>query len=86
MNGAAVASAGGLGSVPAPWSIVQTGDCDGDGKSTSIWFMNGFGVSSTAERCRSRVRGMKTERPTYHAIGSRSPCFRSVIRPDKVSG
>jgi hypothetical protein len=57
MNGAAVLQAGGLGNVGTTWSIVQTGDYNGDGKSdllwrdtsgnTVIWFMNGVGVSST---------------------------------------
>jgi hypothetical protein len=57
MNGAAVSSAGGLGNVPTAWSMVLTGDYDGDGKSdllwrdlsgnTAIWFMNGVSVSSS---------------------------------------
>jgi hypothetical protein len=56
MNGATVSSAGGLGNVPATWSVADTGDYDGDGKSdllwrdslgnTAIWFMNGVAVSS----------------------------------------
>ena len=58
MNGAAIASSGGLGIIPTSWSIVQTGDFDGDGKSdllwrdgsgdTSIWFMNGAQIATTA--------------------------------------
>ena len=58
MNGAAVLAAGGLGNVPTTWSIVQTGDYNGDGKSdllwrdtsgnTAIWFMNGLSVASSA--------------------------------------
>jgi hypothetical protein len=42
---------GSLGTVPVSWSIVETGDFNGDGKSdilwrdtsgnTAIWFMNG---------------------------------------------
>ena len=57
MNGAAVLSAGGLGNIATTWSIVQTGDYDGNGKSdllwrdnvgnTAIWFMNGVALSST---------------------------------------
>ena len=57
MNGASVLSSGGLGNVPTTWSIVQTGDYNGDGMSdllwrdtsgdTSMWFMNGTTVSST---------------------------------------
>jgi FG-GAP repeat len=44
--------------VSTTWTIVQTGDYDGDGKSdllwqdtsgnTSIWFMNGTAVASSA--------------------------------------
>jgi hypothetical protein len=58
MNGATVLSAGGLGNVPTTWSIVQTGDYNGDGMSdllwrdtsgnTAMWFMNGTTVASTA--------------------------------------
>ena len=58
MKGASVLSSGGLGNVPTTWSIVQTGDYNGDGTSdllwrdnlgnTSIWFMNGTAVASTA--------------------------------------
>ena len=58
MNGAAVLSAGGLGNVATTWSIAQTGDYSGDGKSdllwhdtggnTAMWFMNGTTISSTA--------------------------------------
>ena len=57
MNGASVLSLGGLGNVPSGWSIVQTGDYNGDGMSdllwrdtsgnTAIWFMNGTTVVST---------------------------------------
>jgi hypothetical protein len=58
MNGAAVSSSAGLGTIPTTFSIVQIGDYNGDGKSdllwrdnlgnTSIWFMNGTTVASTA--------------------------------------
>ena len=47
-----------LGNVPTTWSIAQTGDYNGDGKSdllwrdtsgnTAMWFMNGVTISSTA--------------------------------------
>jgi hypothetical protein len=56
MNSAAVLSAGGLGNVPTAWSIVQTGDYNGDGTSdllwrdsggTAMWFMNGTVIAST---------------------------------------
>jgi hypothetical protein len=57
MNGAAVATAGALGNIPATFSIVQTGDYNGDGMSdimwqdnlgnASMWFMNGAAVAST---------------------------------------
>ena len=46
-----------LGNVPTTWSVAETGDYSGDGKSdllwrdtsanTAIWFMNGVSVSST---------------------------------------
>jgi hypothetical protein len=58
MNGAAVSSAGSLGNVPTTFSLLQTGDYNGDNMSdllwrdnlgnTSIWFMNGLTVSSAA--------------------------------------
>ena len=47
----------GLGTVPLTWTIAETGDYDGDGKSdilwidgsgnVSAWFMNGTTVTST---------------------------------------
>ena len=37
MNGATVLSAAGLGNVPTTWSIVQTGDYNGDGMSDLLW-------------------------------------------------
>jgi streptogramin lyase len=56
MNGAAVLSSGGIGGVPAAWSIVGQRDFDGDGKAdllwrdtsgnTAIWFMNGAQIAS----------------------------------------
>jgi hypothetical protein len=59
MNGASVLSAGSLGNVPTTWSVVQTGDYNGDGMSdllwrdnvgdTSMWFMKGVTVSSSAD-------------------------------------
>jgi FG-GAP-like repeat len=58
MNGAAVSSSPGVGSVPTVWSIVGQRDFDGDGKAdllwrdtngdTAIWFMNGAQVASSA--------------------------------------
>ena len=57
MNGATVASTGGLGAVPTTWSIVGQRDFNGDGKvdllwrdtsgNTAMWFMNGATISST---------------------------------------
>jgi hypothetical protein len=54
---AQVSQAGGLGKVPG-WTVVSTGDYNGDGKSgllwqdaggdTAVWFLNGNAVSSTA--------------------------------------
>jgi hypothetical protein len=56
MNGATVLTPGSLGNIPISWSIVQTGDYNGDGMSdllwrdnlgnTSIWYMNGTAIAS----------------------------------------
>jgi hypothetical protein len=53
-----VLSAGGIGNVPLTWSVALTGDYNDDGMSdllwrdtggnTSVWFMNGTAVASTA--------------------------------------
>ncbi len=58
MNGAQVTQAASVGSAPTSWSIVETGDFDGDGKSdilwhdtsgnVAIWFMNGAQVKQSA--------------------------------------
>ena len=58
MNGAAVLSSGGVGTVPNSWSIVAQRDFDGDGKTdllwhdtngdTAIWFMHGAEVGSAS--------------------------------------
>jgi hypothetical protein len=58
MNGAMVKSSVGLGNVPTNWTVVATGDFNGDGMADilwrdnlgniSIWFMNGTTVASTA--------------------------------------
>jgi phospholipase C len=58
MNGAAVLSSGGLGTVPTTWSVVAQRDFNGDGNvdllwrdtsgNVAIWFMNGLQVASTA--------------------------------------
>jgi hypothetical protein len=57
MNGAQVTQAAGVGSAPG-WSIVETGDFNGDGKSDllwrdtsgniAMWFMNGVQVAQAA--------------------------------------
>jgi hypothetical protein len=57
MNGAAISSSAGLGNVPTNWTVVGTGDSNGDGMTdllwqdnlgnTAIWFMNGTAVTST---------------------------------------
>jgi hypothetical protein len=57
MNGATVSSTGGVGGVPAAWSIVGQRDFNGDGMAdllwrdtsgdTAIWFMNGTQVASS---------------------------------------
>ena len=56
MNGSAILSSAGLGSIATTWSVVETGDFSGDGISdilwhdtsgdAAIWFMNGTTVSS----------------------------------------
>src|SRR3979490_1858728 len=53
-----VSSSASIGVVPTTWTIVGTGDFNGDGKgdilwrdssgNTAIWFMNGASVSSSA--------------------------------------
>ena len=60
MNGAALSQSAGLGSAPTTWTIVGTGDFDGDGKSdmlwrdgsgnVAIWFMNGTVVTVVRRR------------------------------------
>ena len=58
LGGYGVQTASSLGAVPSNWSIVETGDFDGDGKSdilwrdantgtTVIWFLNGTQVSQS---------------------------------------
>jgi hypothetical protein len=58
MNSTGVASTGGLGNLPATWSLAGTGDFDGDGNADllwldtsgniAMWFMNGTTVASAA--------------------------------------
>jgi hypothetical protein len=58
MNGPQVLQSAGLATVPTAWTIVETGDFDGDGKSdilwhdtsgnVAIWFMNGTQVRQFA--------------------------------------
>jgi hypothetical protein len=56
MNGATVATAAGLGTVPAAWTIAGVGDFTGDGSdllwrdtagNTAIWFIKGTAVTSS---------------------------------------
>ena len=37
MNGSQIAQTGNLGTVPGNWSIVGTGDFDGDGRGDIFW-------------------------------------------------
>ncbi len=63
MNGAAVASAGGLGNVPTTWSIVLTGDYDGDGKSDLLWRDTGGNTRDLVHERRVHiVRGRHRQR------------------------
>ena len=58
MNGAQLIQSAVVGVVPTSWTIVETGDFDGDGKSdilwhdssgnVAIWFMNGAQVTQSA--------------------------------------
>jgi len=58
MNGAQVLQSAGVGNVPTAWTIVGTGDFNGDGKSdvlwhdtsgnVAIWFMNGAQITQSA--------------------------------------
>ena len=58
MNGTAIQSNATIGNVPLSWSIANTGDYNGDGKSdivwadktgnVGIWLMDGTTVSSTS--------------------------------------
>ena len=58
MNGAAVSSIANIGGVSTSWSIVETGDFNGDGKAdilwrdtggnTTIWFMDGMQIVQSA--------------------------------------
>jgi FG-GAP-like repeat/Galactose oxidase, central domain len=58
MNGTTVLSSGGVGTVPAAWSIVGQRDFNGDGKydllwrdtsgNTAMWFLNGTQVATSA--------------------------------------
>ena len=57
MNGAAISSTAGIGSVPAVWSVKGTGDLDNNGDSdivwqdtsgnVAVWLMNGATISSS---------------------------------------
>ena len=56
MNGTRIVQATGIANVPAVWSVAETGDYNGDGKSddlwhdtsgdVGVWFMNGATISS----------------------------------------
>ena len=58
MKGTSILSSTMLGNVPLSWSVAETGDFNGDGKSDILWtdnagnvgtwFMNGAAISSTS--------------------------------------
>jgi hypothetical protein len=66
-NGGQIASTASLGVIPISWTIVGTGDFNGDGNSdilwrdssgnTAIWFLNGGQISSTASLGWCRLAG-----------------------------
>jgi hypothetical protein len=43
LSGASVVGAGSPGSVASPWTVAQTGDFNGDGRSDVLWYNTSSG-------------------------------------------
>ncbi|MCC6889869.1 MAG: FG-GAP repeat protein, partial [Hyphomicrobiales bacterium] len=46
LNGVSVSQSGGVGSATSDWTIAETGDLNGDGKSDIIWRHSGGSVAA----------------------------------------
>jgi FG-GAP repeat len=82
MHGAQVMQSAGLGSAPTSWTIVETGDFNGDGKSdilwqdtsgnVAIWFMSGAQVTQSA--------GVGNVATVWSIQGANGDCRRRLDR------